>query len=254
MESTEQNISHFLPWDEAAPDHPFRASIGRNAYYDVGRPPPHLAAASKRCRGGRILSAFRIRELRDYFVAGHMYQGAQAEPDGAEHASPQQKIPASPDTPTDFNDALAFLNSAIEIEAKVDKEIQRVFNDAIDRLLAKGHHQDATNLAFAMPPCGAQKTLAFHAIQKSGSQSQSQPLHLTAPLFSLYTAEQATVMTEWIRSFDKRDTADKALDIIVLPKARRIFKEEGSDALTALLKRLPKACSAWFTVYGLRQL
>lgn len=226
-------------WKAKAPSAVYRASVGQNTFWDVGRPRPDLAVASKVSPGGRMLMAFGMEELRDYFVEGHADQGAQKEPDGAERASPRREgqAPVYPGA-DDLASAIRIYSEARGLLDKAHDAIERAFNDGFASLIEAGRTAEATALLRIMPDTHL-RTSAIMRLQDSGWDFDANPLWKAAP--AAYTKEQAAALVLWQRATMRERAAEGPFSEFAMNRVQEILDEEGREAAEAFGLSLPRS-------------
>jgi hypothetical protein len=225
-------------WSERAPFAPYRASVGKDLVWKTDQPHWVLAAALKASRRGhRLLMAFEQAEVRDYFLAGHRDQDAQVEPNGAEEASPRKSTVSRPVHRT-LEEAKAAVITSRRAENDGLNEVERVFNDEVDRLLTEGKPEEALRIIRSMHADCVMKTIAFDTVRKSGLWNlDTQPSWKLEPM--PFTQERAAAMLAWLRAhLTNRETED-ALGAIAYPMAQLILDREGHTAVAAFNDAMP---------------
>ena len=204
-------------WKEIAPLAPYRASVGSDVSWCTGQPSPwDLGAAYKAVRRGwRLLMAFEHAEVRDYFVECYRHEDVQVVPDGAEEARPRQRKPSAARL-LNVQEYMAGISAkgAIATYGRLQKgseiEVERVFNNEIDRLLEQRKPLDALCLMRSMHEKCVFKTFAIDTIRRSGQWDVSaQPYGRIDPM--PLTPERAAIMTAWLKGHHDYEDALKAL-------------------------------------------
>ena len=143
-------------WSRLSASAQFRASINGDCSWGNDRPSPDLITCSRISPGGRMLVAFEIAAVRDYFVDGHLDQGAQPEPDGANRASARRSTqdPWSPDPQVvgnSFDLAVAAYSLAAEQHRAAEAQLDAYVLPRIAELKADGEIKAAVALRNALP-------------------------------------------------------------------------------------------------------
>jgi len=233
-------------WKAKSPKAVYRASIGPNAVWDTDRPRPDLAVAAKVSPGGRMLMAFEMKEIRDYFVEGHADQEAQVEPDGAERASPRRTaevhaFPKADDLAASiriYSEARALLNEAHDA-------IERAFNDEFARLFDAGRAGEAISLLRIMPDTHLRSS-AIMRLQDAGWNFDANPIWKAAP--TAYTREQAVALVQWQRASMQEASANEAFAKFAMERVQEILDEEGREAAEAFGLSLPGSVTKAFVM------
>nr|WP_250808198.1 hypothetical protein [Neorhizobium tomejilense] len=229
-------------WIRLGRDMPFRASISSSCYWDVGRPPPYLIAASKVCRGGRMLLAFPLAETRDYFVEGHTDQGAQVEDDFCKVASPRRNQGPKPRMSPDYETARIEVGEALRAYKIAGDRIGEVFLPDVIRLLAGDRPREAMALARSMPVDSVEKAIAMTRISESGKYDPGK--HATGGIEpTAYDARRASAMYEWQKAHNSMERLEEPFAAMAFKKARQVLAEEGHDALLEMIDEVPPVVS-----------
>ena len=226
-------------WNSVSSWLPYRASIGGNCYWDVDWPSPRLIDANKVCPGGRILLAFEIAEVRDFFVEGHAHQGAHAEADFCERATPRKPTRARPPLPTDYEAALVEFKTALQQNRAVSLAMEVAFIDEIKGYLSEKKVAEAVSLAKSMPPSG-EKSIAYTLIQNSGLGGFDLARSRKAD-FMPYDAERASVMLQWQMAKHAAERIDDVFYELAYDKAQIILADDGHEALAEFVKGVPNS-------------
>lgn len=239
--------SHEAPaekWRSRSANAPFRASIDGNACWETSRPGPDLAAALKTCPGGRVLLAFELAEIRDYFVEGHLDQGAQSEADGIDVASARRRpAPTAKPKPASVEEAAAIYIAAKKRLDLAYAAIEAAFNGKFQRLLDAGEVKAAVSVLRAMPDTHL-RSIAITRLGDSGLWDFRDPLH-NVPR-QPYSREQAAAMVEWQRAAKVKWSAEDALGELAMAKARELLSTDGLDALRDFEATLPRSMTKAF--------
>lgn len=232
-------------WAECAHTAPYRASVGADICWGTDRPHWDLATALKSSRRGhRLLMAFELAEVRDYFVEGHRDQDAQVEPDGAEEAGPRQPKISRP-APRTLEEAKATVIASGLAEQAAQDEVERVFNREVDRLLTEHKAEEALRIIRSMHPDCAMRMIAFDAVRKSGQWDfDAKPLWKLEPM--PFTQERAATIFAWLRAHLDNRAAEDDIGAIALPMAQDILDREGYAAVAAFNETMPPCMTKVF--------
>lgn len=235
----------FLRWTERAPSAPYRASVGNGAHWDTDLPSPNLAEAVRVSPGGRLLLAFRVKEVRDFFVEGHAHQGAQAELDGCERATSRKGEAPKANPPTEsLDEAISAYVVARKAEREADGLIERHFNDKIGRLLSGGEPRKALELLRSMPD-NALRAIAVSAVMKSGLWNiDENPMWKVEP--APYDSERAGAMVLWQRASKGLRAAEDVFGKLAMQRARELLDGEGNEAVAEFMHTLPASVTKAF--------
>jgi hypothetical protein len=204
-------------WTDMAPQAPHRASIDGDAFWDLERPSPNLAAAMKVSPGGRLLLAFRLKDVRDYFVEGHLDQGAQVESDGAERATARRSRvqPNSAPSERTLEQVFDIYREAARAYDRALDGLREVFTVEALRLLSDGQVEQAKAVINSMPASPA-KHLAISELSRHGGwERDSSPFWKTEP--ADYTPERAAALLAWGRPHRAEQAASEAMQAVLTP-------------------------------------
>lgn len=221
-------------WKLVEANAPYRASINGDCHWDVMAPDPNLAAAMRVSPGGRLLAAFEHAEVRDFFVDGHLPQGAQPEPDFASRARARQRMadPALTDLESIQNSFEAANNSyseADEATRSADKALELFARDWIRTFKAEGKIQDALRLRNALPGDTMAKVLVLDMLRPLEPSQVS--LAGTAPM----TPELAALSLTWQRAHRRERALADAITETAGLHGRQLFAEGKSDELSTFI-------------------
>lgn len=226
-------------WIAAARDLPYRASISGNCDWDVGRPSHHMAGALRVSPGGRILLAFAVSEVRDYFVLGHIDQGAQVEDDFAPQATTRSGRPPEPKLPEDYETAVVDFENALRHRTDGEKAIEAAFVEPMRALLFARRTVDAVALWRSMPDT-VSKTLAFGELKQSGQWDFDKvKAHTVAP--TPYDAQRGAALVSWQRSRNAMERIEQRFDELARERAEDILRHYGHEALMEFVDSVPNS-------------
>lgn len=230
----------------------YRASVGPNTHWEGKRPSPNLAVAAKVCPGGRMLMAFELEELRDYFVEGHSNNGAQREPDGCERAGPYRPVtPGKTTLSLDLESSIPVYLEARKNLGATHKEIERVFNVPFQQLLTADRLEEAIAVLNAMPDTHLRSVAVSQLLEsKKWDLDKNSIWDIDA---APYTREQAVALVRWQRS---RKAEKAALDVhgkFAMERAKEILEDEGEEAVKAFAETLPPSITRAFISTMARQ-
>jgi hypothetical protein len=231
-------------WASMAPKAPYRASVKPNACWESGKPHPRLIAASRVSPGGRLLLAFEHAGIRDYFVAGHISEGAQAEPDNAERASRRKPVAAS--KPSTLDEAFDAYRVARKAEDDAIKVLEGMFQVEALRLIEERRFDEAMAIINAMPADTVMKTICIERLMKAGHDFEAKPLWKVEPI--AYTAEHGAALAAWMVAKNAEDAAEKVMGKMVWPLVDAFVKSGDRDGLTALIARTPASVQRAFMI------
>jgi hypothetical protein len=232
-------------WKAKADRAIYRASVGPNTHWEGKRPSSSLAVAGKVCPGGRMLMAFELEELRDYFVEGNADNGVQREPDGCEKAGPfRSATTRKAALPQDLASSIpAFLEARKNLGVS-HNEIERVFNEPYEILLDSDKTKEAIAALNAMPDTYLRSRAISQLLDSRKWDVDQKPIWDVAA--APYTREQAGVLVRWQRARN----AEKALSDVhgefAMEKARELLDEEGEEAVKAFSDTLPPSITRSF--------
>ena len=225
-------------WDANTANAPFRASVNADTVWKVGMPPHDLAVAMRVSPGGRLLLAFELEGIRDYFVSGHRAaNGAQVEADGTDCAT-RRRSPILPVPAQTLDESFARFTAARADLTAAEDAIERAFNDEIERLIAADDIQGALALTVSLPGDTVMKTIAISCLMKSEKwDSQANPLWKTerAP----YTAERARLLAVWIEARNAYEAAQTAMERFLVPLMEGFVASKDRAGLDALIAGTP---------------
>ena len=199
-------------WTEKAKTAPFRASVNQDPSWDTDNPSYTLAAAYKRSPGGRLLLAFELEEVRDFFVDGHEENGAQAEPDGATRASARHKKDAAAKPVVSLDEAFAAYHSASNRLNLAREEVDQAFLLDIMLLARRGEIAEAAAILHSMPGRCEEKTIAMSRLLDMGLRDEAawcEPAPLTQP--------RAAALRTWQRAFLVEKKAHAVMSDLLAP-------------------------------------
>lgn len=225
-------------WKKKADHAIYRASVGPNTHWEGNRPAPDLAVAAKVCPGGRMLMAFEMEELRDYFVDGHADNGAQAEPDRCERATPYrpQAVKAVARA-TDLESSIPIYIAARKVLTECHNEIERVFNVPFQELMDADKVKEAISIINAMPDTHLRSVAVSRLIDSKKWDTDKTPIwHIDA---ASYSREQASALVRWQRAKKADRIAGDIHGQFAMERARAILEEEGEEALKEFAATLP---------------
>lgn len=224
-------------WAKKAPSAIYRASVAPTTFGEIPRPHPDLASASKVSPGGRMLMAFELAAVRDYFVEGHADQGAQTEPDRCETASARRPYRAITPEASDYESALALYVAAIRRRRAANERVEAHFRGPINAALENGDVELAVSILAAMPDT-AERIFSFEDIKRSGLWDfNERPLGHVRRAF--YTQEQAEALVEWQRADKEYSSCDDIFADFARERGRELLSNEGPEALTEFAHSLP---------------
>jgi hypothetical protein len=239
--SREERAAH---WNMAAPEYPYRASINGDAEWDFSRPlPDDLADAARITPGGRLLLAFRHAEVRDYFVEGHLDQGAKVERDGAEKATRPTSIDAKEQSalPT-LDEAAAAVQGTHRAMRAAEDAVEQAFLVEAKNLLAEGRVKSALGIVKSIPGDCVSRTFGIDAAGKAGWD------HAALPFDSIdktpLTAERGRALLRWLRAMKADKAAEKALETLVAEPLEALIKAKDLDGAEALVERIKPSWTA----------
>jgi hypothetical protein len=225
-------------WKAIAAECPYRASINGRVSWKF-HPSPDLIDAEKVSPGGRLLLAFRTKEVRDYFVEGYLDQGVKVEDDWAVRATkPQQAVKAMAITPS-FEEACASVVSARVTYDAADKVIENLFLKDIKELIAQGKTVDALRLVVSIHGDCLSRTLGLSALMDAGHDFEANSVGKTEAL--PLTAARAVALTDWLRARKANRKAEDALSEIVNLKLSEIMQTKGRAAALEFVESLPSS-------------
>lgn len=240
-------------WSRLAAQAPYRASIDSKAHWDVARPAPDLAVASRVSPGGRLLMAFELQELRDYFVEGHADQGAQAEANGAEKASARRAKPVrSESRQMPMQQVFDGYVQAEKARGEADHLVFDVFNAEVQRLRTAGEGEKAVAIINSLPDGMARQKLVMQALDSGWWDREAKPMWKvpSAP----YTRERAAALVVWQRAEKAYRTAAAILGAHVQPLVQGFVARGDRQGLTGLIEATPNSVEKAFMRDALRQL
>lgn len=237
-------------WDQATANAPYRASLSADHDWDVRRPSPHLAVRMRVCPGGRILAAFTLEAIRDYFVAGHADQGAQIEADGATRATALIKTPRPVAVALTLDEIFEQFKAADRIYEAAEAGLKKAFQDPAERLWAQGKPRDALALIKALPSESTARAVAFgHFVREHHWDTQALPLQgveAAAP-----NVARAQAMLAWKRAELGLASATQTMTAQLEPLVEGCVRRGDRDALGKLIERTPPCVERAFMVDAL---
>ncbi|MCS4088433.1 hypothetical protein [Rhizobium sp. BK176] len=225
-------------WSKKAGRAIYRASVGPKSYWDGNRPSPSLAVAGKVCPGGRMLLAFDMEELRDYFVEGHADNGVQAEPDLCEKASPYRQIAvASAPRATDLETSIPIYVTARKALDEAYKAIERVFNGPFQALMDADKVKQAIAVINAMPDTYLRSSAIGQLLASKKWDTEKNPIGHIDP--APYSREQAAALIQLQRAKKADRIAGDIHGKFAMERAEVILAEDGEEALREFAATLP---------------
>ncbi|GBQ84714.1 hypothetical protein AA14337_2895 [Acetobacter malorum DSM 14337] len=219
---------------------PFRASIPRDSDFKNTRPQLSLAVGKKMCPNGRILLAFSMETLRDYFLSGHIDQQAQAEPDNAPEAKEFRGAPSVTAEGLSLEQSFErYTQADARLNAAVNT-MQRVFTDEILRLAEKKDFWKSCALLKSMPSCALRYEAGSKMYEIATRHGESNiRLILQSESPEPYNWDRAAALRDWGNSVNELQRAcDDMLGLLkpLIEDCERRFDREG---LMDLIARTP---------------
>ncbi len=224
-------------WAGQARGAPYRASAARVHSLDLSLPQTWLATACRASPGGRVLYAFVVAAVRDYFVLGHVATGAaHAEADGVEVATAHVEVASTPPGPVPTLEAAIAAALATEAAASAAGDaLEAAFTRAVDAALAAGDPAAAVAAWRSMPGEATARAVLGARLYQDGILGPYAHARPAAP-----DAERGAAMLAWLRAdLDDRAARD-ALEPLAWEEAERILAADGPDDLEAFGRRLPR--------------
>ncbi|AQT06242.1 hypothetical protein A0U91_14540 (plasmid) [Acetobacter persici] len=199
-----------------------------------------MATGKKVCPNGRILLAFSMEALRDYFLSGHIDQQAQAEPDNASQASEFRVFPSTTveglsleQSFERYTQADTRLNSAVSA-------MKRLFTAEILRFAEKKDFWKSCALLKSMPPCALRYEAGSKMYEIATRHGESNiRLILQSERPEPYNWDRAAVLRDWGKSVNELQRAcDDMLGLLrpLIDECEQRFDREG---LMDLIERTP---------------
>lgn len=226
----------------------FRASVDMDADWDLRRPSPDLAWASKISPGGRLLLAFDLEEVRDFFVDGHQGNNAQAEPDGANRASRRKPSAKPPEPPASLEEAFDAYRASNATLEETEQNLEDIFNVEILRLAGEGKREEAIAIVHSMPGACFAKTMAISGLHNLDPEAGPWPRGEPAAL----TKEQAASLVVWQRAWLAHEATTKAMETLLTPMVEGFVEKGDKAGLSALFERTPNSMAKVFMADALR--
>jgi hypothetical protein len=237
-------------WAEVQTSAPYRASINADCYWESGRPAPDIAQAMKVIQGGqRMMVAFHLAELRDYFVEGHLDQGAQVEPDGAEKPSPRQRKSTKKVRALTLQQSFANYRYARQQRDYIDQGLKRIFCDDAIRLVLHGKTAEAIDTIDAMPDCPA-KGWAISELANNYKLNIGTERATHGTSFQ-YNKDQARMLLLWQRAKNAYDSAIKTMEEILAPLVQDCIAHNDRHSLNELIAITPHSVVRAFMIDAL---
>jgi len=245
--NTPASLDH---WATQAASAPFRASIRNDVSWIIGHPSPDLIAASRVCPGGRLLLAFTLEALRDYFVEGYTDQGAQVEPDHATRAHPFHPHAHSRLTPVTLDQAIAQYHAAVVARQALASSLNDAFVRPAQTLFDGGQIMAAMAQLKAMPdhPLRTQVVLTYRA------DPQWHAAVWARCEAALPTPDQAILLRDAQRAAQALERATHHLDAQFRPEFQAAQDRQDRGRLVELAAQMPTAFERAVVLDALRQL
>lgn len=188
-----------------------------------------------------MLLAFDIAEVRDYFVDGHLDQGAQLELDGADRASARRHTHDawSPD-PEILDNSLEAAVAAYSIASaqlrSAEEKLEAYILPRIALMRAKEEIKAAVALRNALPMGCFAKTAALQDLMPVNAElvQRTEPATLNAEL--------ATLLLAWQRAQRRERPLSDALTRISCEVGQKMLDEGRGHDLPSFAESLP---SSW---------
>lgn len=241
-------------WIERAAAAPFRASINGDCEWGTHSPQPDLINFARISPGGRMLLAFELAEVRDYFVDGNLSQGAQLEPDNATRAGAKRNS-SDPMTIDSAGMADLPLEKLVDIyveahlkERQADEAISLYVLPRIASLREDGSESAAASLVKSLPSNTQARFTAWDAL-KAVDQQAIQSAR-AAPL----NANLARLLLDWQGAHRRQQAVGDLYAHRAMAHGRQLFdsgrKIELSDFIVTVRHGMTRAFLNDMAVYG----
>ncbi|MCE6957899.1 hypothetical protein LAZ40_02350 [Cereibacter sphaeroides] len=232
-------------WASCSERAPYRASLPASVSWDFDRPDHRQVTAFRVSPGGRLLCAFELAEVRDWFVDGFADLGAQVEPDRAERASARRARPPAPAAREgDLESLFQAVRAADAARRAAEAPIRQAFNEPAEALLAAGDIAGAEAIRASMPDL-VERMLLTQKIREACDQTGALPVPAPpAPL----DAARATALLDEQRASRAFREAEAAMEAAVWPVARDLAESGDRDGLRDLIGRVPPCVCRAFLV------
>ncbi len=225
-------------WKAVAAECPYRASISGNVSWKF-HPSPDLIDAEKVSPGGRLLLAFRTREVRDYFVEGYLDEGVKVEDDWCVRATRPEPAPKSVTVVVSFDEASAAVVQARADYEEADKAVENLFLPDIEALIAEGKTTEALKIVVSLHSDCLTKTLGMSALMKAGHDFEANSFGRTEAL--PLTPERAMALTNWLKARTANKHAEDTLGNIVNSRLTAILQTKGRASAMEFIETIPSS-------------
>jgi hypothetical protein len=232
-------------WKAISTECPYRASVSGSVSWKF-HPSPDLIDAEKVSPGGRLLLAFRSREVRDYFVEGYLDQGVKVEDDWCVRATKPEPVAKAAPVVASFDEAVAAVVQARAAYEEADKVVENLFLHDIESLIAKGETTEALKIVVSLDGDCLTKTLGMSALIKAGHDFEANSVGRTEAL--PLTPERAVALTKWLKARKANKTAEVVLGEIVDVKLTEIMKTKGRAPAMEFAQELPPSMTKVFAM------
>ncbi|TLX16381.1 hypothetical protein [Rhizobium sp. MHM7A] len=232
-------------WKTIAQECPYRASVSGNVSWKF-HPSPDLIDAEKVSPGGRLLLAFRSKEVRDYFVEGYLDQGVKVEEDWCVRATKPEPAVKVVDAVPNFEEASAAIVRARAAYQAADDVISELFLKDIKSLIAQGKTTDALKIVVSIHGDCVSRTLGISALMDAGHDFDANSVGQTEAL--PLTAERAVALTDWLKARKANRKAEDVLGKIVNTKLSEIMETKGRAPAIEFAEALPPSMVKVFAI------
>lgn len=236
---------HLANWKTIASECPYRASVSGSVSWRF-HPSPDMIDTQKVSPGGRVLLAFRSREIRDYFVEGYLDQGVKVEEDWSACATkPKPATNVAADVLT-FEEASASVVHARAAYRAADDVINDLFLKEIKELIAKDRTADALRIVVSIHGDCVTRALGLSALQAAGHDFEAHSVAQTEAL--PLTPERAVALTDWLKARKANKKAEDTLGKIVNAKLSEIMATKGRAPAIEFAEALPPSMVKVFAI------
>ena len=236
-------------WKAIAAECPYRASISGNVAWKF-HPSPDLIDAEKVSPGGRLLLAFRTREVRDYFVEGYLDQGVKPEDDWCVRATRPEPAEKETAVAIGFDEACVAVRQARATYDAANKTVESEFSTEVNRLIAQGKTADALRIVVSLHSDCLARTLGISALMEAGHDFEAHSVGRAEAL--PLTPERAVALTNWLRAREENKQAEDVLSEIVSSKLTEIMQTKGRAPALEFVQSLPSSMVKAFALHRAR--
>lgn len=228
---------HIENWNSIEHECRYRASMSGNKGFKF-HPSDDIVDACRVSPGGRILLAFRLKEVRDYFVAGYLDCSAQAEEDFATRATKYiQPEKRKEQEVADFDVQCERYMIAKKADIAAQDHIEKLFLTEVRSLCSEGKTTEAIAVARSIHGDCVVATLAQSAIFDAKHDYKTTPYHSVDPV--PLSAERALALTQWMHTHERAKEEEELMGKSVPDRIQVLLDTKGREAAGTWAESLP---------------